>query len=124
MPEQVRRAYDETLGAQDAGASTDVTAAFMLAFVAAFVIVSAIALMVALGAGPRHLGNRLAIAVAALFLLGWIASMAARLVRGREAVLDMESPGYRRFVVGCALASAGAAVLLFGVALYLPRGTP
>ena len=87
MPDQVRRAYDATYGARDVGASSDITAAFLLAFVAGFVIVSAIALMYTLGGGPRHLGGRLMIAVAGVVLLGWIDSMATRLMRRREAVI-------------------------------------
>ena len=120
MPDDVRRAYDQAILVRDGGASTDLTAILMLAFLAGFVIVSGIALMYALGGGPRHLGGRLATAAGAVFLIGWIDSMATRVARRRDADPSADSPGYHQFVVGCAVASAVAAVLLFGVALYLP----
>jgi hypothetical protein len=92
----------------------------LLAFGAGFVLVFAIALMFTLGGGRSHLLGRLAIAAAALFLLGGLDGMATRLARRRESLLGPDSPGYRRFVVWSSAGFATAAVLLLGLALYMP----
>lgn len=92
----------------------------MLAFLAGFVLVCGIVLQLALGGGRSHLPGRLMVAVAALLLLGWIDGMATRLARRRDPLPGPDSPGYRRFVVWSAAGLATAAVLLLGLAWYLP----
>lgn len=92
----------------------------VLAFAAGFVFVFGLVLMVAIGGGREHLPGRLAAAAAALVLLGWIDGMATRVVRRREPLLGPQSPEYRRFIKWSAAALATAAVVLLGVAWYLP----
>lgn len=94
--------------------------AMFLAFVAGFVLVFGVALMFAIGGGRGNLPSRLAVALAALFLLGWLDTTATRLARRRESVLGPDSLGYRRFVVWSAAGLAAAAVLLLGIAWYMP----
>lgn len=122
----VASALHRASGAGDSGdeltADEPVHTAFgmMLAFSAGFVFVLGLMLMVALGGGKGHLSGRLMLAVATLLLLGWIDGMATRMVRRREAPLGPHSPSYRRFIRWSAAALATAAVVLLGVAWYLP----
>jgi hypothetical protein len=130
LPEPVRRLVDSALGTGGGGTGDPGVApgsnplhtpmGMMLAFLAGFILVFAIGLMFALGGGPSRLPGRLAIAVAALLLLGWLDGMATRLARSRESLLGPDSPGYRRFVVWSAAGLATAAVLLLGLAWYMP----
>ena len=92
----------------------------MLAFLAGSVFVSGIVLQLAIGGGRSLLAGRLMVAVAALLLLVWIDGMATRLARRRNPLMGPDSPGFRRFVVWSAAGLATAAVLLLGVAWYLP----
>jgi hypothetical protein len=93
----------------------------LLAFAAGFTVVFSAGLMVAVGGGRAHLGGRLAVAVAGLLLLGVIDTQATRLAKRRRPLLTPDPPGYRRFVVWSTLGLLVAAVLLFGLAWYLPE---
>lgn len=126
MGRLVASALDRASGADDSrdepAADEPVHTAFgmVLAFAAGFVFVLGLMLMVALGGGRSHLPGRLMVAVATLLLLGWLDGMATRMVRRREAPLGWDSPYYRRFIKWSAAAMATAAVVLLGVAWYLP----
>jgi hypothetical protein len=76
--------------------------------------------MVGIGGGASHLLERLIVAVATLLFLGWLDTMATRLARRHQPLLAPDTPGYRRFVVWSAAGLATAAVVLFGIAWYLP----
>jgi hypothetical protein len=92
----------------------------MLAFGAGFAFVFGIVVMVGIGGGASHLLERLIVAVATLLFLGWLDTMATRLARRHQPLLAPDTPGYRRFVVWSAAGLATAAVVLFGIAWYLP----
>lgn len=92
----------------------------MLAFVAGFTIMFGVGLMFAIGGGRSHLSGRLAVAIAALLVLGALDTQATRLARRREPILGPDSAGYRRFVVWSAVGLFGSAVLLLGLAWFLP----
>jgi len=92
----------------------------LLAFFAGFVLIFSVGLMFAIGGGPELLKGRLAIATAALLLLGWLDTHATRLARRRQPLLAPDTAGYRRFAVGSSLGLFLAAVLLFGLAWFLP----
>jgi len=96
------------------------TMGVMLAFIAGFVLVFSVGLMFALGGGRDHLPGRLAVAVAALLFLGWLDSHGTRLARRRQPLLAPDTAGYRRFAVWSASGLLLAAVLLLGLARYLP----
>lgn len=133
-PEQVRRILEAMGGLGSGGGGSEThelearaspdplhtPMAMFLAFVAGFVLVFGVALMLAIGGGRDNLKGRLAVAVAALFLLGWLDTTATRLARRRESLLGPDSPGYRRFVVWSSAGLATAAVLLLGLAWYMP----
>ena len=130
LPPPVRRLVASALGTpvdevEEPGGSPapdpmQTTMGMMLAFAAGFVFVFGLVLMFAIGGGRSHLTGRLAVAVAALLLLGWLDGMATRLARRDEPLLGPDSPAYRRFVVWSAAGLATAAVVLLGVAWYLP----
>lgn len=92
----------------------------LLAFVAGFVLVFGVVLIFVIGGGRSHLASRLAVAVAALLLLGWLDTHATRLAKRRQPLLGPDSPDYRSFVVWSAAGLALAAVLLLGLAWFLP----
>jgi hypothetical protein len=92
----------------------------LLAFLAGFVLILSVGLMFAIGGGSELLMGRLAIATAALFLLGWIDTHATRLARRRQPLLAPDTAGYRRFAVWSSVGFFLAAVLLFGLAWFLP----
>lgn len=92
----------------------------VLAFVAGFTIMFSVGLMFAIGGGRSHLAGRLAVAIAALLFLGWLDTQATRLARRREPLLPPYSAGYRRFVVWSVIGLLGSAVLLLGLAWFLP----
>jgi hypothetical protein len=92
----------------------------LLAFLAGFVLVFAIALMVTIGGGQRHFAGRLSVAVPALLLLGWLDSYATQVARRREPLLRPDSPGYRQFVIWSSLGLLLSAIVLLGLACYLP----
>jgi hypothetical protein len=92
----------------------------MLAFLAGFTLMFSAGLMFAIGGGPSHLAGRFYIAIVALLFLGWLDTQATRLARRRESLLGPDSAGYRRFVVWSAVGLFGTAVLLLGLAWFLP----
>jgi hypothetical protein len=92
----------------------------LLAFVAGFTIMFSAGLMFAIGGGRSHLAGRLTVAIAALLFLGWLDTQATRLARRREPLLGPDSAGYRRFVVWSAAGLFGSALLLLGLAWFLP----
>lgn len=92
----------------------------VLAFVAGFTIMFSLGLMFAIGGGRTNLASRLAVAIAALLVLGGLDTQATRLARRRESLLGPDSAGYRRFVVWSAIGLFGSAVLLLGLAWFLP----
>ena len=92
----------------------------MLAFLAGFTLVFSVGLMFAIGGGRSHLAGRLYVAIIALLFLGWLDTQATRLARRREPILGPDSAGYRRFVVWSAIGLFGSAVLLLGLAWFLP----
>ncbi len=92
----------------------------LLAFVAGFVLIFSVGLLFAIGGGREHLAGRLIVAIAALLLLGWIDTQATRLARRRQPLLAPDTAGYRQFAVWSSVGLLLAAVLLLGVAWYLP----
>lgn len=92
----------------------------LLAFLAGFVLVVAVTLIVTIGGGREHLRGRLTVAIPALLVLSWLDSYAMQLAKRRESVLGPDSPGYRRFVVGSSLGLLLSAVVLLGLACFLP----
>jgi hypothetical protein len=92
----------------------------MLAFLAGFTLMFSVGLMFAIGGGRSHLAGRLYVAIIALLFLGWLDTQATRLARRREPILGPDSAGYRRFVVWSAIGLFGSAVLLLGLAWFLP----
>jgi hypothetical protein len=96
------------------------TLGVLLAFMAGFVLVFGVGSMLAIGGGQEHLAGRLAVAIAALLLLGWFDTQATRLAARRQPLLAPNTPGYRRFQLWSGLGLLLAAVLLLGLALYLP----
>jgi hypothetical protein len=129
LPPPIRRMVESGLGirtgerdreAPDPLRPLHTTMGLFMAFMAGFVFVFAMVLMFAVGGGRSHLPGRLSVAVVALLLLGWMDRMATRLARRREPVLGPDSPEYRRFIKWSAAGLATAAVLLLGVAWYLP----
>jgi hypothetical protein len=137
LPEPVRRVVESVLGAAIGGTTDrltsetpdplqrttgmlETTMGVMLAFGAGFAFVFGIVVMVGIGGGRSHLLERLIVAVATLLFLGWLDTMATRLARRRQPLLAPDTPGYRRFVVWSSAGLATAAVLLLGVAWYLP----
>lgn len=92
----------------------------LLAFVAGFVLIFSVGVMFAIGGGREHLADRLIIATAALLLLGWLDTQATRLARRRQPLLAPDTAGYRRFAVWSSLGFLLAAVLLLGLAWFLP----
>jgi hypothetical protein len=129
LPGPVRSVVESALGVgignaeQGEGTETpdplQTTMGMLLAFAAGFVFVFGMVLMFAIGGGRSNLAGRLAVAVAALFLLGGLDRMATQVARRRESLLGPDSPGYRRFVVWSSAGLATAAVLLLGTAWYL-----
>jgi hypothetical protein len=112
-----RSAGSETSGGLDAAQRT---LGPMLAFMAGFVLVFAIALIFTIGGGQKHLAGRLSVAIPALLLLGWLDSYATQVAKRREPLLGPDSPGYRQFVVWSSLGLLLSAVVLLGLACYLP----
>jgi hypothetical protein len=94
---------------------------WMLGFAGVLAIVLGVVFMLAIGGGRSHLAGRLAVAVAAILVLGAIDTQATRLMRRRRPILAPDPPGYRRVVMRSALAFLGAAALLLAVAWYLPE---
>ena len=92
----------------------------LLAFVAGFVLIFSVGLVFAIGGGPEHRPGRLTVAIAALLLLGWLDTQATRLAKRRQPLLAPDTAGYRRFLVWSSLGLCLAAVLLLGLAWYLP----
>ena len=91
----------------------------LLAFVAGFVLIFSVGLMFAIGGGPEHLKGRLIVAIAALLILGGLDTHATRLARRREPLLA-PYPAGRRSVAWSSLGLFLAAVLLLGLAWFLP----
>ena len=92
----------------------------LLAFVAGFVLVVAVTLIVTIGGGREHLAGRLTVAIPALLVLSWLDSYAVQLAKRREALLGPDSPGYRQFVVWSSLGLLLSAVVLLGLACFSP----
>jgi hypothetical protein len=92
----------------------------LLAFAAGFVLVFSVGLMFAIGGGPELLKGRWILAIAALFILGGLDTQATRLARRRQPLLAPDTAGYRRFLVWSSLGLLLAAVLLLGLAWFLP----
>jgi hypothetical protein len=92
----------------------------LLAFVAGFILIFCVGIMFAIGGGREHLPGRLTVAIAALLLLGWLDTQATRLAERRQPLLAPYTAGYRRFLVWSSLGLLVAAVLLLGLAWFLP----
>jgi hypothetical protein len=92
----------------------------MLAFAAGFTIMFSVGLMFAIGGGRSHLAGRFYVAVVALLVLGGLDTQATRLARRRESLLGPDSAGYRSFIVWSSVGLLGSAVLLLGLAWFLP----
>jgi hypothetical protein len=92
----------------------------LLAFAAGFVLIFSVGLMFAIGGGPELLKDRLILAITALLLLGGLDTQATRLARRRQPLLAPDTAGYRRFLVWSSLGLLLAAVLLLGLAWFLP----
>ena len=92
----------------------------LLAFLAGFILILGMGLMLAVGGGRSHLAGRLIIAVAALLLLGWLDTHATRVAQRHRPLLAPDSAGYRRYVIASAVGLVGAAGLLLGIAWFLP----
>ena len=75
-------------------------------------------LITTVGRGREHLGGRLAVAVAAILLLGLIDGHANRLMNRKRPLLAPDPPGYRRFVIWSSVAFFVPAALLLGMALF------
>jgi hypothetical protein len=60
------------------------------------------------------------LAIPALLLLSWLDSYAMQLAKRRESLLGPDSPGYRRFVVWSSVGLLLSAVVLLGLACFLP----
>ena len=89
---------------------------FLLSGAAATILLG-VFLMATVGHGRAHLGGRLAVAVAAILLLGLIDGHANRLMNRKRPLLAPDPPGFRRFVVWSSIAFFFTAVLLLGFAL-------
>jgi hypothetical protein len=76
--------------------------------------------MFTIGGGQKHLVGRLSVAIPALLLLGWLDSYATQVAKRRESLLGPNSSGYRRFVMWSSLGLLLSAVVLLGLACYLP----
>jgi hypothetical protein len=92
----------------------------LLAFLAGFVLVVAVTLIFTIGGGREHLAGRLTVAIPALLVLSWLDSYAVQLAKRRESLLAPDSPSHRQFVVWSSLALLLAAVVLLGLACFLP----
>ncbi len=92
----------------------------LLACAAGFALVFGVGLMFAIGGGPELLKDRLIVAIAALLILGGLDTQATRLARRRQPLLAPDTAGYRRFLVWSSLGLLLAAVLLLGLAWFLP----
>ena len=102
-----------------ASRATERLLGMLLAFIAAFTLIFSVGVMFAMGGGPELLKGRLAVAIAALFLLGWLDTQATRLARRRQPLLAPDTAGYRRFAVLSSLGLLLAEVLLLGLASFL-----
>ncbi|HUF34836.1 MAG TPA: hypothetical protein VMN37_02750 [Gemmatimonadales bacterium] len=96
------------------------TLGVLLTFLAGFAVVFGAGLILAIGGGRAHLPGRLAVAVGALLFLGWLDRQATNLARRRRPLLAPDPPSYRRFVVWSAVGLFLSAVLLLGLAWFLP----
>jgi hypothetical protein len=92
----------------------------ILVFLAGFVIVLGSGLIVAIGGGRAHLPGRLTIAIGALVLIGWLDGQATVMMNRQRPLLAPDPPSYRRFVVWSAVGFLASAVLLLGLAWFLP----
>jgi hypothetical protein len=92
----------------------------MLGFLAGFVLVFGVGLMLALGGGRAHLPGRLTIAIGALVLIGWLDGQATVMMNRRRPLLAPDPPSYRRFAVWSAVGFFASAALLLGLAWWLP----
>lgn len=90
---------------------------FLLSGAAATVLLG-IFLMTTVGRGREHLGGRLAVAGAAILLLGLIDGHANRLMNRKRPLFAPDPPGYRRFEIWSSLAFFIPAALLLGAALF------
>jgi hypothetical protein len=90
---------------------------FLLSGAAATILLG-IFLMTTVGRGREHLGGRLAVAGAAILLLGLIDGHANRLMNRKRPLSAPDPPGYRRFEVWSWIAFFVPAALLLGAALF------
>lgn len=77
-------------------------------------------LIFTVGGGRTHLPGRIAVAVASVLMLSLIDGHATKLANRRRPLLAPDPPWYRRFVMISSIAFFGAAVILIGLALFLP----
>lgn len=75
-------------------------------------------LMTTVGRGREHLAGRLAVAAAAILLLGLVDGHTNRLMNRKRPLNAPDPPAYRRFVVWSTIAFFGPAVLLLAMALF------
>ena len=90
---------------------------FLLSGAAATVLLG-LFLMMTVGRGGEHLAGRLAVAAAAILLLGLVDGHANRLMNRKRPLLAPDPPGYRRFAVWSSIAFFVPAALLLGLALF------
>ena len=90
---------------------------FLLSGVTATVLLG-LFFMTTVGRGREHLGGRLAVAAAAILLLGLIDGHANRLMNRKRPLHAPDPPGYRRFIVWSSIAFFVPAALLLGAALF------
>lgn len=92
-----------------------------LGIVAVAILLGSVFIMVKLDASFRSQGGRFYVAAGALVLLGLVDSQFGRLMQRRELGFGLtESPEYRRYRLGSLLLLFLAALVLFGLALFLP----
>lgn len=90
---------------------------FLLSGAAAAILLG-LFLMTTVGRGREHLGGRLAVAAAAILLLGLIDGHANRLMNRKRPLMAPDPPGYRRFAIWSSIAFFVPATLLLGMALF------
>ena len=107
-------------GLEHASQSTERFLIVFLASAAVAVLLLGVFLMFTVGGGRSHLPGRIAVAVASVLMLSLIDGHATKLANRRRPLLAPDPPWYRRFVRTSSIAFFGAAVILVGLAVFLP----
>ena len=100
--------------------STERFLTIFLASAAVAVLLLGVFLMFIVGGGRPHLFARTAVAVASILMLSLIDGHATKLANRRRPLLAVDPPWYRRFVLTSSIGFFGAAVVLLGIAIFLP----